>query len=202
MGYAGIVTCLLPSVKRGFEKMTEVTETGHLMCRPFVTAEDRSATRYPNLVELYKYYPCGEPAMCDHAGIEPELLYAVLRNGERLELQELLGFARLYGCSMGVLKCQKVIMLDRTRWKHRKMIADVDSLYIRLKCMAREGNEEAEGYLKLAEWAQQEFLRSAHINRVSYCHYLGTKEKIQQYISFSTPLPQRRGLSSMKGGVS
>lgn len=48
-------------------------------------------TRYPSLLELRKYYPYGEPAICDHAGIEPELLHAVLEDGETLLPEEIGG---------------------------------------------------------------------------------------------------------------
>lgn len=177
------------------------TETEHLAGRPFTAARNRNITRYPNLVELYKHHPYREPAMCDHGGIEPELLQAVLYDGERLEPSELLGLARLYGCPVVVLEHRELIMLDRNKPKHRKMIAEVDNLYIKLKCMAREGNEQAKTYAELTDWTQQGFLRAAHINKLSYCHYLGMREKIRMYISFSTPRPRRRGLSSGKGGA-
>ncbi len=57
----------------------------------FGLMRDKGFTRYPNLAELYDYHPYREPAMCDHAGIEMELLYAVLHNGmpcERIGLSE------------------------------------------------------------------------------------------------------------------
>ena len=109
--------------------------------------------------------------MCDHAGIEPELLYAVLHNGEPLEYAELLGLAGLYGCLVSVLICPKIIMLDPGRLRHRKMIAQVDNLYLWLKCMAREGNQAAKRWLKLADWLQQRFMRAVHTNSLSYGHY-------------------------------
>ena len=150
-------------------------------------------TRYPNLLELHNYYPCGEPAVCDHAGIEPELLLAVLDGEGLLEPAEIRGLARLYGCPVGVLDYPKVIMLDMGRWKHRKMAAEVDSLYMQLKWMARTGNAEAEKYLGWADWKQQRFMRAAYSNKLSYGHYLGVKETLSQYVSFATPRPKRRG---------
>ncbi len=81
------------------------------------------------------------------------------------------------------------------------MITEADNLYLRLKCMAREGNEKAKRWLELTGWTQQEFMRAVHANRLSYCHYLGVRERLRQYISFSTLAPKRRGLSSVKGGM-
>ncbi len=180
---------------------TEVMEGEHFTGRSFEAAKNRNITRYPNLAELHRYHPYGEPAMCDHAGIEPELLHAVLSDGEPLRYAELLGLARLYGCPVSVLACQKLIMLDTDRLRHKKMIAGVDNLYIWLKCMAREGNQKAERYLELDDWRHQRFLRAAYSNSLSYGHYLGMREAFRQDISFSTPRPRRRGLSPRKGGV-
>lgn len=133
---------------------TEVMEEEHFTGRSFEAVKNRNITRYPNLAELHRYHPYGEPAMCDHAGIEPELLHAVLSDGEPLRYAELLGLARLYGCPVSVLTCQKVIMLDRRRLKHRKMITEVKNLVICLKCMAKEGNEKAKRWLELTGWTQ------------------------------------------------
>lgn len=162
---------------------------------------NKGFTRYPNLAELHDYHPYGEPAMCDHAGIEPELLHAVLSDGEPLRYAELLGLARLYGCPVSVLTCHKLIMLDTDRFRHRKMISEVDNLYIRLKRMAREGNQKAERYLELGDWRHQRFLRAVYSNSLSYGHYFGVKEELLMDISFSTPPPKRRGLSPRKGGA-
>lgn len=179
----------------------QTIETEHLTGRPFAAAWDKGFTRYPNLAELHDYHPYGEPAMCDHAGIEPELLHAVLRDGELLKHGELLGLARLYGCPVGVLACHKLIMLDTDRFRHRKMIAEVDKLYTRLKCMAREGNQRAERYSELGGWRHQRFLRAAYSNSLSYGHYFGLRENLLMDLSFCASAPRRRGLSSVKGGV-
>ena len=134
--------------------------------------------------------------MCDHAGIEPELLHIVLYDGELLEPAEISGLARLYGCPVGVLKCPKVIMLEMGRRKHSAMAAEVCSLYIRLKHMAQDDkNADAEKYMGYAEWRLQGFLEAVKYDRLSYCHCLGAKERFLQYIRFATPQPKRRALS-------
>lgn len=81
------------------------------------------------------------------------------------------------------------------------MVAEVDNLCIRLKCMAREGNQKAEKYLEWADRENQDFLRAAHNNRLSYIHYLGAKRQLSDYILFARPEPTKRGISTMKGGA-
>lgn len=148
-------------------------------------------TRYPNLLELHNHYPCGEPAMCDHAGIEPELLQAVLYGGELLEPAEIMGLARLYGCPAGVLLNRETIMLDMGRLKHAKMAAVVDAAYMLLK---RTDSQEAERYLKFATAKYQRFRMAVNSNGLSYGHYLGVRECVLQYVQWSTPMPKRRAL--------
>lgn len=81
------------------------------------------------------------------------------------------------------------------------MVAEVNNLYIRLKCMAREGNQKATEYLELADRKNQNFLRTAQNNGLSYIHYLGVKRQLSDYILLATPIPEKRGISVMKRGV-
>lgn len=152
-------------------------------------------TKYPNLVELLRYYPCGIPAVCKHAEIEPELLAAVLDGTEVLTPVEIMGLARLYKCPVGVLNYPEVIMLDKYRWRHMQMILEADRIYMRLRAMAGAGNERAAGYIKHVKWKWQKFLRAVYEGKLSYCHYLGAKESFLQCVRWSTPAPERRSLT-------
>lgn len=156
-------------------------------------------TRYPNLLELHRYHPYGVPVLCDHAGIEQGLLRAVLYEGEQLLPTEIRGIARLYGVSCGILECRSVTKLDMGRWRHRKMAAEIDAFCIKLKHMAREGNQEAERYLQWADREHQGFMEAAYTNGLSYCHYLGARKFLSQYIEFATPKPERRQLRRRNG---
>lgn len=156
-------------------------------------------TKYPNLLELIKYYPCGEMTICDYAEIEPELLHAVMNDGEPLECMELIRLARLYECPVEVLAHRKIIMLDWNRYKHKRMIAKVNNMCMQLMYMAKiQSNVEAEKYFIYADRENQRFLEAAWENNLSYGHYLGTYEQISQYVRFSTPEPKRkrRGLDN------
>lgn len=154
-------------------------------------------TLYPNLAELIKYYPCNETTVCDYAEIEPEVLHAVVNDGEKLRYMELVGLSRLYECPIGVLAHQEVIMMDMSRWKHKKMAAAVDSLYMQLKYMAKcEGNEEAKSRLERADKVHQKFARDAYDNKLSYGHYLGAYERLSLDVARSKPRPKRRSLIS------
>lgn len=154
--------------------------------------------KYPNLIEVRKQ---GCLYIEIFANVTSELLLAAFRGEEELTTDEIWRVARYNGIPYSVLTCPKVIMLDMGRWRHRKMLAEVNNLYIHLKCMAREGNREAEKYLEWADRENQKFLRAAHDNRLSYIHYLGAKRQMKDYISFATPKPERRGIMARKGGA-
>lgn len=154
-------------------------------------------TLYPNLVELIKYYPCHETTVCDYAEIEPEVLHAVMNDGEELRYMELVGLSRLYECQIGVLTHHKVIMMDMRRWKHKKMAGELDFLYVQIRLMAgREDNERAKGCLERAEWVHQRFLKAVCENKLSYGHYLGSYERLSSYAAQLKPKPKRRSLAS------
>lgn len=152
-------------------------------------------TKYPNLNELINYHPYGKPAVCDHAGIEPELLEAVLIGGESLTGTEILGLARLYRCPIGVLGNSEIVMLDMGKLKHKKMVREVELIYIQLRSMADGGNQDAEKYLNWVDWRKKRFMLAVYSNNLSYCHYLGIKEILCQYVGYAAPSPKRRGLA-------
>lgn len=159
-----------------------------------VQGERRCAmTKYPNLSELLQYYPCGTGTVCDHAEIEPELLEAVLDGTEELTPVEIIRLSRLYRCPAGVLEHPAVLMLDMDRPKHKRMVQEVDCVYMQLMAMAGDGNLKAEQYLDLNRWMYQRFIWAVHEDRLSYCHYLGVKECFRNYVSWSMPAPKRRG---------
>lgn len=142
--------------------------------------------KYPNLIEVQKQ-------SCLYIGqlanVTEELVLAAFRGEEELTVEEIWRVARYNGIPYSVLVCPNLIMLDMGRRRHRKMVAEIDNLYIQLKCMVREGNQEAEKYLKWADRENQDFLRAAYNNRLSYIHYLGAKRQLSDYISFATPKP-------------
>ena len=137
--------------------------------------------RYPHLVEIHGGMPTDY-----FAEVTKELMLAVFRGEEDLTLEEICRIARYNGIPLSVLTCPKVILLDMGRWRHRKMVAEVDNLCIRLKCMARNGNQKAVEYLEWADRENQNFLRAAHNNRISYIHYLDVKRQLSDYILFET----------------
>lgn len=152
-------------------------------------------TGYPNLQELITWHPYGEPVICDHARIEPELLHAALEGKEGLTQIEVIAIARLYGCPASVISCPNLVKLDAGRLRHKKMFREVCCIYFELKRMSREGNRDAEKYLGWAEREYQMFLAAAYGDGLTYGHYLGIKERLSQYVSFATPKPKRRGLA-------
>ena len=71
-----------------------------------------------------------------------------MEDGETLLPEEIEGAARLYGVPRRLLECRKVFMLNMEKWRHWKLIGEVDALHVKLKCMAKEGNQEAGKYLE------------------------------------------------------
>ena len=145
--------------------------------------------KYPNLIEVQK---ASNLYLGYFANMTDELVLAAFRGEEELTADEIRRVARYNGIPYSVLTCPKVILLDMGRWRHRKMVAEVDNLCIRLKCMARNGNQKAVEYLEWADRENQNFLRAAHNNRISYIHYLDVKRQLSDYILFATPKPQKR----------
>lgn len=155
-----------------------------------------SGCKYPNLVEVHGNMPTDY-----FAEVTPELMLAVFRGEEDLTAEEIGRIAYYNNIPLSVLTCPKVIMLDMGRIRHRKMVNEVTMLYIQLKGMANDGNQEAEKYLQWAEREYQWFMKEVSNNMLSYCRYLGAKKQMQDYISFSTPKPKKRGITSKKGGA-
>jgi len=153
--------------------------------------------KYPNLIEVQK---------ADHlhlgyfADVTDELVLAAFRGEEELTRDEIWQVARYNRIPFSVLTCPKLIKLDWNRIRHRRMIAEVDKLCMQLKCMAREGNQEAEKYTEQADRENQKFLRAVHYGRLTYIHYLDTRKGLSDYIFFSRPEPKKRGINRRKGG--
>lgn len=154
--------------------------------------------KYPNLIEVQKQNCL---YIGQFADVTEELVLAAFRGEEELTDDEIRRVARFNGIPYSVLTCPKVIMLNTSRERHRKMIMEVDNLYILLKLMARNGNQKAEEYLKWADRENQRFLKAVHGNKLSYIHYLGAKRQLSDYILFATPKPAKRGVSTTKGGT-
>lgn len=152
--------------------------------------------KYPNLIEVQKQ---GCLYVGYFANVTNELVLAAFRGEEELTADEIRKVARYNGIPYSVLTCRKLVMLDMGRWRHRKLAAEVDGLYMQLKWMARTGNEKAAEYLHWADREYQDFSRAAYDNRLSYIHYLGAKRQLQDYILFATPKPEKRGIAVRKG---
>lgn len=154
--------------------------------------------KYPNLIEVQKQSCLN---LGYFANVTDELVLAAFRGEEELTVDEIWKVAYYNSIPYSVLTCPKVIMLDMGRRRHRKMVAEVDDLYIRLRSMASEGNQEAEGYLRYADSEYQSFSKAIYNNRLSYIHYLAAKRQLANYIFFARPKPTKRGVSTRKGGV-
>lgn len=130
--------------------------------------------RYPNLIEvqrsphLYLGY---------FANVTEELVLAAFRGEEELTKEEIRKVAYYNRIPFTVLTCPKLVMLDMSRARHKKMVEDVKGLHAQLECMAEDGDQKAERYLGYEERRYQDFLRAANDDRLSYIRYLGQKKR-------------------------
>lgn len=153
--------------------------------------------KYPNLIETQKQEFLH---LAYFADVTDKFVLAAFRGEEELTDDEIRNVAHYNRIPFSVLTCSKLIMLDKRRPRHRKMIGEVDKLCMQLKCMSREGNQEAKKYVEQADRKNQEFLKAAHNNRLTYIHYLGAKKQLSDYILFASPKPQKRSVTVARGG--
>lgn len=149
--------------------------------------------KYPNLIEVRK---ASHLYIEQFANVTTELLLAAFRGEEELTDDEIRQVVRYNGIPFSVLTCPKLIMMDWDRIRHRKMISDIDKMCIKLKCMAREGNQEAQKWVEFADSANQRFLHAVYDNRLTYIHYLDAKRELSDYLLFARPKPQARGITA------
>lgn len=149
--------------------------------------------KYPNFADMLVHHPYGMSTICDHARIEPQLLEDILLGKDDLLLPEACSIRRLYGCNTNFLFSPRLSILNTRKYKHWKYTCDIQALYARLKEMADSGkNEEAETYIGFARQSYKMFLYDQSGGRLTYGHYLGLKEELSHFISFSMPKPERR----------
>lgn len=84
-------------------------------------------TRYPNLFAEWAASPFHLWVLCDHAGVERNVMKAVLYDGEKLLTEEALGLSQLFNVSMNCLFSPGLNLIAGERL-HRKAYA-LFSLY-------------------------------------------------------------------------
>ncbi len=141
---------------------------------------------YPNLVEIYEYFPTSY-----FAEVTSELMLAVFLGEEDLTLGEMSRIARYNGIPFSALVCPHLITLDRGRWKHRQMIKRLHEKLFTIWELQKKGSQYAKRYMYRYGAAG----RCDYVNMdlafwdgriVTYGHYLGVNHAMDDTILFAS----------------
>lgn len=138
-----------------------------------------------NLKELIKYHPYHISTFANFADVTVDLLKAAMNGEEELTSMELANISRYVGISKGVLTCPQLIVLKRNRYRHRQMMEDLEEKLYFIYHATKQGSKEAKDYMR---WGRTSFVNMLldfqNQKQLSYCRYLGEKEKLEQAILF------------------
>lgn len=141
--------------------------------------------KLPNLKELIKYHPYHISTFANFADVTVDLLKAVINGEEELTSMELVNISRYVGIPKSVLTCPSLIMLSRERHRHRRMMEDLEEKLYFIYHATKQESTEAKNYMR---WERPSFVNMLldfqNQKQVSYCRYLGEKEKLEQAILF------------------
>ncbi len=99
--------------------------------------------KYPNLVEIYKYFPTSY-----FANVTGELMLAVFEGKEDLTSKEMFNISHYNRIPLSVLTCPEKIMLNRDRLKHRAMMDELENNLCKIRKQQKKGSHEADSYMK------------------------------------------------------
>lgn len=160
------------------------------------------ACKYPNLVEIYEYFPTGY-----FANVTDELMLAVFRGEEDLTTMEMLAIARYNGIPFSVLTCPKLITLSRERYRHQELMNQLRDKFYKIWELEKSGSKHAQDYMatySILYRDDYERMNFAFCNgrKVTYGHYLGVRHRMDDTILFSQNefKKEPRGLKK-KGGA-
>lgn len=84
---------------------------------------------YPNLAEVVTYHPYHIRTFAEYADVTVELLRAgIIGKEEELDDYEICKIAKYTGLPYTVLRCKKMIYLQKERYRHRQMIEQLFQL--------------------------------------------------------------------------
>jgi len=138
--------------------------------------------KYPNLAMLIHYHTYSYVTFAHHAGITEQLLHKVLSGEANIFPQEVLGITRLFTgmpetrVPLSVLLCEKPILLDKNRYRHRRMI---DSLQQRFDLVKDDTSYPFDIYVKKAEKRVKPLIDVFQIHPVYYTAYLAAVHAVE-----------------------
>lgn len=137
--------------------------------------------KYPNLLEIHPYFPTSY-----FANVTDELMLAVFRGEEELTAGELQRIAHFNRIPLSVIVRPTLITLSRGRYKHRRMIDQLETKLYEIWELQKRGSREAENYMvRYPACGRNDYVNmSLAFGRgepVTYGHYLGVRHRMCKY---------------------
>jgi len=139
---------------------------------------------YPNLSEVIKYHPYHISTFAGFANVTRELFEAALAGYEKLTDEELRKIACYAEIPIGVLRCPHLIMLNRCRLRHQKMVRGLCKSILLILGKQKDGSMEAARFMQYYRKDIVNLTLAFLDNSASYAQYLGAKERVDQTIQF------------------
>ncbi len=141
--------------------------------------------RYPNLLEIHPYFPTSY-----FANVTDELMLAVFRGEKELTAGELQRIAHYNGIPLSVLVCPTLITLSRERYRHRRMMEQLEAKLYEIWELQKRGSREAENYMvRYPACGRNDYVNMSLAfglgDLVTYGHYLGVKHRMEDTILFA-----------------
>ena len=140
----------------------------------------KSVLKYPNLNQASPYFPFDY-----FANITKELLIEAIKGTEELSATEAFNMSRYTGIPFKVLFNPQLIVLDRDRPKHQRMMKELEQKLYEIWEWQKKGSREADIYMQ--------YDRTAYVNLdldfwnrqpVAYTRYLGVKHQMDDTLFF------------------
>lgn len=156
-----------------------------------------------NLYALIKYHPYHSSSFAEHADVTSELLWAAIRGEEELTPVEIFHIARFTGVPSSVIKCQRLIWLDRSSYRHRMMLSRLAEKLDAIRANAMSGDEDACYFVRRGGLEQGESLIRDFQDKgkVLYCRYLGTLAFADIFGGLRKHKPRGLKAAGQKGGA-
>lgn len=140
---------------------------------------------YPNLAEIVNYHPYHITSFAGFAEVTVELLKAGIIGVEELKETEILNIAKYAGLPYTVLKCPRMIYIQKNRYRHRQMIKRLEIKLHEIWEAQKDGSKEADLYMRCGRIGLVNMMLDfQNTGKVTYGRYLGILENLNQTIEF------------------
>lgn len=153
--------------------------------------------KYPNLSEIIKYHPYHISTFASFANVTSELMEAVIYGDEELKAAELLLLCHYGEINPQIALYPRMIMMDKTKRRHKMMIAELEEMFQKIHTEDKNGGREAKFFMKYQRANYVNLYLAFYDDRATYGRYLGIKTRLEQTLGFiETEMhkPKLRGL--------